>query len=63
MALKYRGVDYNTNHKDGSVTTKTLTYRGNVYSNLNPITGSCRKEKIQETYRGVKHEEVKTFCA
>jgi len=63
MSLTYRGVDYNTDHRDGSVIAKTLTYRGNAYSNLHPTTGSCQKTRVRETYRGIKHEEVKTFCA
>jgi len=63
MALKYRGVVYNTDNRDGSVFAKTLTYRGKQYSSIQPITGSCRKVNIQEVYRGVKHNEVKTVCA
>jgi hypothetical protein len=59
----YRGHKYNTNDRDGSKVAKTLTYRGNAYASIQPITGSCRKVKLQETYRGVKHEETKTVCA
>ena len=63
MALTYRGVTYNTNHKDGSSSAKTLMYRGNEYFNIRPINGSCRKVHFEEIYRGIKHTETKTVCA
>ena len=63
MALKYRGVEYNTDHRDGSTWMKELTYRGTKYSSIRPIKGSCRRVTMHETYRGIKHDEVKTVCA
>jgi hypothetical protein len=63
MTLTYRGVPYTTDHRDGAVIAKTLTYRGNSYSNLHPTTGTCQRVQLEEVYRGIKHEETKTVCA
>ncbi len=38
-----------------------LVYRGKQYTQRQ--SGSCRKVNVAETYRGIQHNEVRTFCA
>ena len=60
MSLTYRGVSYNTDHKDGPSTAQSLTYRWKQYTKQH---GSCHKVTFHEVYRGIKHDEQKLVCA
>ena len=60
MTLQYRGVPYTSDHQGTAVSATPLVYRGKQYTQRQ--SGSCRKVNVAETYRGIQHNEVRTFC-